>query len=540
MQITQLTNQALARRYLSILFLFSHFAQEVNSCIETQCTAFEGIVCIGRRLDSVSLASMVHVHGFRHSASEPFRADDTFERASGQTTSPFPSFLSPTRSRYHHVPSTTPEKTDHTPPSSSHSPAQGSANGSNGSSEAQLGRAPAIAFHWRSRDNRKGRHTLLVDPAAAAASKHPFDLPRPTTHWRSVVRTLLAMCTTFPVWDISYLVAVLFTLGSAVWVINAFFVWLPLVRPATEFPDEVLVGGGWTAFVGATIFEVGSVFLLLEAVNEDRAGCFGWALEQAWSHPADGADAGADAGVAMQLRPSREACSHHHSNRHNFLGRGNLLLSHSKPESSTDRHFHDADPLSRDRRTWQWCPTLRELRTHYLHSLGFLASAAQLLAATVFWISGFTAIPQVAAQLTTPAALDLGFWVPQVVGGCGFIVSGVLFMLETQNTWWRPAPATLGWWIGAWNVVGAVGFMLCGALGPAASGGDEGAGFQSNLATFWGGWAFLVGSVVQWYESLQKHPVEEVRLGDRVSGRHEKSESGLETHVESAGSSETS
>ena len=32
--------------------------------------------------------------------------------------------------------------------------------------------------------------------------------------------------------------------------------------------------------------------------------------------------------------------------------------------------------------------------------------------------------------------------------------------------------------------------------------------YQSGLSTFWGSWAFLIGSLVQWYESLVKHPVE--------------------------------
>jgi hypothetical protein len=58
--------------------------------------------------------------------------------------------------------------------------------------------------------------------------------------------------------------------GSAVWVINGCFVWLPLAAPWTEFPTEYDIGGGVTAFIGATIFEIGSVLLMLEAVNENR------------------------------------------------------------------------------------------------------------------------------------------------------------------------------------------------------------------------------------------------------------------------------
>ena len=48
--------------------------------------------------------------------------------------------------------------------------------------------------------------------------------------------------------------------------------------------------------------------------------------------------------------------------------------------------------------------------------------------------------------------------------------------------------------------------QLSGALGPAY--GNSGAEYEAALATFWGSWAFLIGSTIQWYESLDKHPVE--------------------------------
>jgi hypothetical protein len=38
---------------------------------------------------------------------------------------------------------------------------------------------------------------------------------------------------------------------------------------------------------------------------------------------------------------------------------------------------------------------------------------------------------------------------------------------------------------------------------------SSGMRFQASLATFWGSWAFLISSVIQWYESLDKYPVEE-------------------------------
>ena len=141
-----------------------------------------------------------------------------------------------------------------------------------------------------------------------------------------------------------------------------------------------------------------------------------------------------------------------------------------------------------------------------------------MFGATVFWISGFTAIPEIQAQLeSNQAAVNGAFWVPQIVGGSGFIVSGVLFMLETQRKWYIPAVKTLGWHIGLWNLIGAFGFTLCGALGPATT-LNAGALYESNLATFWGSWAFLIGSVIQWYESLDTHPVETVE-GQRPTAK---------------------
>lgn len=33
-------------------------------------------------------------------------------------------------------------------------------------------------------------------------------------------------------------------------------------------------------------------------------------------------------------------------------------------------------------------------------------------------------------------------------------------MLETQPKWYRPAPKVLGWHIGLWNLIGAIGFTV--------------------------------------------------------------------------------
>jgi hypothetical protein len=198
----------------------------------------------------------------------------------------------------------------------------------------------------------------------------------------------------------------------------------------------------------------------------------------------------------IRIRPELRHCVHHHQNKRNFVGK------------SSHNTFPDAKPKdesTQEGRAWQWYPSWYALRTHYLHELGFLAGMAQFLGATIFSISGFTALPGIQNHLSQPVLNGI-YWVPQIIGGTGFIVSSTLYMLETQDRWYRPAFGVMGWHIGFWNFVGAIGFTACGALGPAY--GNYGAQEQASVATFYGSWAFLVGSVLQWYESLQKHPVQ--------------------------------
>lgn len=355
------------------------------------------------------------------------------------------------------------------------------------SSNARVGgdtrtQSTAINFLWSSRDNRKGRHTLCVPPAASDSGRQ-VTVPPLARHPTSIAQGIYRMLVYYPVWDISFDVAYIFTLGSVVWIINAFFVFLPLLRPSTEFSGELYYGGGITAFIGASVFEVGSILLMLEAINEDRSGCFGWILKQEIK------DYEKDISAAFESRrpwilPEETTCTHHHRNKRRLIG---------PPEDSLQSV------------EWSWVPDIRALREHYLHDIGFLACCFQMAGASIFWIAGLTALPGIFNHLS-PAALDVVYWTPQVIGGTGFIISGILFMIETQQRWWKPALGTLGWHIGFWNMVGGVGFTLCPAFGFDPSSWAQ---YQSSCSTFWGSWAFLVGSVLQWYESLDKFPVVE-------------------------------
>lgn len=286
-------------------------------------------------------------------------------------------------------------------PSSSPAPTQ----------ESPAPRGGGIYHIWRSRDNRKGRHALALTPSAkestALQGGQQQHQPRPLTATNTAKAVLQGVCRMllrYPVWDVSYDVAAIFTLGSVVWVLNGFLVLLPSVRPASSWPGESEWGGGVSAAVGASIFEFGSVLLMLEAVNENRSDCFGWALEEALG---GGGHVDGGEGRRLLLRREKSRCRHHHHDR-----RG--LLSGREVDKSTDVGYEQVDDsTTKPARRWTWWPSWYELKSHYLRDIGFLACLSQMIGATVFWISGFTGLPQVLGVLTVPAENGI-YWLPQV------------------------------------------------------------------------------------------------------------------------------
>lgn len=122
-----------------------------------------------------------------------------------------------------------------------------------------------------------------------------------------------------------------------------------------------------------------------------------------------------------------------------------------------------------------------------------------------------------------------------------------MFTLECQRKWWKPEPGVLGWWIGFWAIVGSVGFLCVmaffyvffwpsfffpsmlltpvvvyagrdwyrasntnaqtnrwiGCIG-AASYDVAWGEYQADLGTIWGSSAYLISSLLQWYESLDE------------------------------------
>ena len=386
---------------------------------------------------------------------EPFRNNDELQLQDGQTSGAF-SFLNPTNAEFKHTALSNKSTVIGEPASS-----DDGQNEKNGNTEEPSNySASDVKFLWRSRDNRKGRHAMRVKPTPKG-QQAKYKTPEPTNTAKHVLKTIKRMFTFFPYYNISWLIAFTFTMGSIVWVINSFFSWLPLVRPSSEFHNEVLYAGGITAFIGAVIFfETGSFLLLFEAINQGHDGCFGFAVEELLEH-----HKGGDGQMTISTHMGR--CTHHHRNKGNLVG----------------KHAPDTDEAALKDNSgtykWRWFPSWKDVRTHYLHEIGFLAGLSQFIGASIFSIAGITALPWILERMT-PIQEDWAFWAPQIWGSIGFIVSGSLYMLETQKNWYTPNIKSLGWWIGFWNFIGALGFELCGALGPASD--NTGAAYQSSLA----------------------------------------------------------
>lgn len=180
------------------------------------------------------------------------------------------------------------------------------------------------------------------------------------------------MLTVFAWWDVSWWIGVLFSVGCMLFVICGFCSWLPLAAPNTKFPGESMTGGV-SAFVGATLFAFAGVLLIVEAINEDQSACFGWAIEQTYEQvtqdagvksPGEGATDDGDDGVRVQnLTPS--TCCHRHGKHHHY------------------RAQDQGDAVE-----WEWWPTWKDLRSHYLHEIGFLGSAVLAAGTIVFWVTG--------------------------------------------------------------------------------------------------------------------------------------------------------
>ncbi|KAG8987805.1 hypothetical protein FRB90_003134 [Tulasnella sp. 427] len=235
-------------------------------------------------------------------------------------------------------------------------------------------------YRWSSRAHRKGRRPT---PVSDDAKKKKDEEGR-------------AVRTRFWGWDfgdISWWVAMLFLVGSVFWCANGVLVFCFSSLSTTP----ILASEAATAFIGGTLFWFGAYLSFVEALNpardarfgeevESELGLGGGAVGRGW---VGSASTSGTAGVM-----GREKVK--------MVGRGGGGLARSGGRSGTS-------------------PT---------------------------WVSVLCGLPGVLPDAGSEAsdglpARNLGlweglYWVPQILGSPGFIISGAMFSIEVQKKWYRP------------------------------------------------------------------------------------------------------
>ncbi|KAK9793466.1 hypothetical protein WJX73_001390 [Symbiochloris irregularis] len=224
--------------------------------------------------------------------------------------------------------------------------------------------------------------------------------------------------------NISWLVAVLFVAGSCLWVLNGWYALFP-ARHATV--TRYLVG--WSALLGGTLFELGGFCAFLECINRPSKGPVRFDYKVRALTEAE----------QTEFRPASK-------------GSGHYAGPIDGEDKDKDRTYYQ--------NKWRWVSTS-------VSDIGFWGNTITFISATIFWIATMTGVPN---ELSTESqnyyvVWDIIYWLPQVVGSTGFMLASTLLMLETQHKWWLPRPFNLGWHVGFFNFIGAIGFWLSGLFG---------------------------------------------------------------------------
>jgi hypothetical protein len=317
----------------------------------------------------------------------------------------------------------------------------------------------------------------------------------PVRRSSSFFERLKRMWTLFPIQDISWIVAFSFMIGSAAFVINGFFLLLPLIDPETNFPTETPYATPASSVLGTLIFLVGGYAGFLEGLN----------LKGKEMTITDGLDIKAAEITEIRTKLDGETSSEETdpesdvdpAQSERTVQVRPLRASTSKTQTNdTAVQTVSQAPLIGNP-TFIYIPTTYQLLTTYARSLAFHAGWVQFLGTIIFSLATITSLPGVLPSTnSSPLLIALLNLLPASLGGLLFIIASLLQILNAQEKWWMPNLTKGDWQYGFWNVIGSLGFTLAGAL-PVL--GSETATYVGTLADFWGSWAFLIGSLVQLY-----------------------------------------
>jgi hypothetical protein len=278
-----------------------------------------------------------------------------------------------------------------------------------------------------------------------------------------------------------------YTVGSILFVIEGVFAW-----GSQAFPEHIHVANNKYAdsllfFIGTLFYQIGATMAYLEAIND---GSFAGSAMRRFLDTADEEDQkrlldeklgrffGRIASpfritpAARRKRKSMEAEKLKDEKRQQELDPeagwramdrrdrpGSIYPGAMRPSGrrggrDLGGQDHDIEYL-----TWRWWPTWHRFITYHIREVGYVSCTIQLFGATLYGVTGVVNLPGVFDQLKEPWQENWAFWIPQIVASVCFLTAGFGFTYETQKRWYKPELGLLGWWIGAWAVVGSAGFL---------------------------------------------------------------------------------
>ena len=316
-----------------------------------------------------------------------------------------------------------------------------------------------LALLWRSRDNRKGRNSIAIP----SRKSHAPLKSRAMIKLSECGRNILAMCTTFPYWNMAFWSGWSYSIGSILFVIDGAWSWGPIAFPGTDFSGEAEYGVPLCFFFGAIFYQIGATMAYLEAIND---GSFqGSALKRLLEgHEQDqkemlDAKLHAFFGHMVPHHKSKEVAIDPEAGwkTKDLHQRPGSMYSVGDRRGGIDHGPAEEGEVS-EYLTWRWWPTWHALRTHHIFEIGYVACTIQLFGATLYGMTGIVVLPGILDSLKPWQELG-AYWVPQVVASMCFLTAGIMFTLETQEKWYKSEAKTIGWWIGAWATIGSVGFL---------------------------------------------------------------------------------
>eukprot|EP00475_Leptophrys_vorax_P024210 TRINITY_DN33365_c0_g1_i1.p1 TRINITY_DN33365_c0_g1~~TRINITY_DN33365_c0_g1_i1.p1 ORF type:complete len:517 (-),score=104.57 TRINITY_DN33365_c0_g1_i1:16-1566(-) len=197
----------------------------------------------------------------------------------------------------------------------------------------------------------------------------------------------------------------------------------------------------WANFVGNFGYLVGSFFQFWEAVNPGLAPYFGITLKH-------------------------------------------MIFPSVKLTPDESKHVQD----------WRWIAV-------DLRSLSYWAAFFQWIGSIVYQWSAASAF---FIEDTTTLNYSIQVNWTNFLGSVMFTVTGYIYTLETQPSWWRMMPTKMSWHIAFWSYIGAIMFTIAGYYQMSPQCDDFCQMYQNSLVGMIGGLLYLISSYMQILEAINQ------------------------------------